>query len=226
VNDRPAVAGDAAPDGLRAYVEAIEDQLRRRRGADHALVPRDFVLAKGWYRAGLPLAAVLLGIDRAFEADPSISSLSSCRRRVEELMASGPRPEPLPVSERVPAAELLELLGLLEERLRALPPVILAAFELPLRRLGEVRDLVAVGSRPNWDYVMGKLREIDDGVSAAVVGALPAEEAARIRVEAARASDRHRGRVDAGALEEAAGRLTVQRAREALGLPRLRGGLG
>jgi hypothetical protein len=117
--------------------------------------------------------------------------------------------------------ELQETLRLLEERLRALPAQTRAAFELPLRRIAEIQDLVAVASRPNWDYVKSKLREIDEAVSAAVVDALSPEEAAKIRAEATRAAERHRGRVDPAALQDAVVRLTVARAREGLGLPRV-----
>ena len=48
-----------------------------------------------------------------------------------------------------------------------------------------------------------------------------AGEAVAIRTEAARAAERHRGRVDAIALEDAIHRLVRQRAREELKLPRV-----
>ena len=85
---------------LEAYVSAIEDHLRARRGVDHILSPRDFALARTWYEAGVPLATVLVGMDRAFEQKPNVSSLSFCRRRVEELAAAGPRPPSRPAPPR------------------------------------------------------------------------------------------------------------------------------
>ena len=54
--------------GVRGYVEAIEAHLRARRGVDHILSPRDFGLARSWHEAGVPLATVLVGMDRAFES--------------------------------------------------------------------------------------------------------------------------------------------------------------
>lgn len=210
--------------GLTAYLESIEGHFQARRGAPAALSPRDFALARAWYQAGIPLAAVLLGVDRAFEADSSVSSLSYCRRRVEDLAGGGPRPAAPSAAfgtERIRGAEVEELLSLLQERLLALPPRARAAFELPLRRIEEVRDLVAVASRPNWDYVRDKLREIDEAVGAAALAALPDEEAEALRLEARGAGERHRGRVDDASLAEAVNRLVVQRAREKLGLPRV-----
>ena len=214
------------PDGtdptFTRYLEAIEDHLRSRRGSETTLSPRDFTLARGWHQAGVPLAAVLLGIDRAFEADASASSLAFCRRRVEDLASAGPRlSTPSTAGERLSASDVDEVLGMLKEKLLSLPPETRAAFELPLRRLEEVQDLVAVASRPNWDFVRQKLREIDDAVSGGALSALPKQTAESIQAEARRAGERHRGRVDPGALEDAVSRFAVQRARETLGLPRV-----
>ena len=107
--------------GLEAYVEAIEGHLRARRGVEHILSPRDFALAKGWHEAGVPLATVLVGMDRAFESAKDVTSLAYCRRRVEELAAAGPglRPRPAPPVETVPVGEVEGLLrGLLDSSRR------------------------------------------------------------------------------------------------------------
>ncbi len=207
---------------LEAYVEGIEHHLRARRGAEHVLSPRDFALARGWHEAGVPLATVLVGIDRAFES-ADVTSLAYCRRRVEELVASGRRPvaRPTPPAESVPLKDVEELLATLVERLGELPPPSRACFEPPLRKIREIQDLVAVSSRPNWDYLRGKLREIDDDVSAAVLQALTADEVATLRAEAGRTVERLRGRVDDDSLEDALARYTIQRGRERLQLPRV-----
>jgi hypothetical protein len=205
------------------YVTAIEAHLRARRGQDQALSPRDFALAKGWCEAGVPLAAVLVGVDRAFDASPRVSSLAYCRRFVEELVAAGPRrlSRPSPPAESIPLPDLAQLLSALLERLSALRPGPFACFEPPLRKIEEIRDLLAVAARPNWDYLRGKLREIDDDVSAAALQALPAADAEAGRIEAARAVERHRGRLDDEALADAVARYAIQRARERLALPRV-----
>ena len=206
------------PSSLEAYVEAIEAHLRTLRGRDHALSPRDFALAKGWHQAGVPLATVLVAVDRAFEADPKVSSLAYCRHRVEEMATTGPRLGSAPSSERVPLSEVGEVLAALRERLLELPR---AGFALPLQKIVEVQDLVAVASRPNWDYLGAKLREIDEEVAAAALESLSSAEGASLRTEAERAANRHRGKVDAVSLEDAVQRYLRQRAREHLGLPRV-----
>jgi hypothetical protein len=208
---------------VEAYVEAIEGHLRARRGVDHILSPRDFALARAWHQAGVPLATVLVGMDLAFDASENVTSLAFCRRRIEALAASGPRLQarPAPPVESVPLAEVEQILETLAARLAGLRPGPQACFEPPLRRIQEVRELLAVASRPNWDYLREKLRDIDDDVSAAVLQSLAAEERDGYRAEAARAIERHRGRLDEAALEDAVARFTVHRARERLGLPRV-----
>jgi hypothetical protein len=208
---------------VEAYVDAIEEHLRARRGVDHILTPRDFGLARHWHLAGIPLATVLVGIDLAFEGGAGVTSLAYCRRRVEELAASGPRPErrvAAPV-ESVSPGEVEPILEALSERLLALRPGPDACFEPPLRGIEEVRSLLAVASRPNWDYLREKLRKIDADVAAAVFRSLSADERAAYEAEARRAVERHRGRMDAAALDDAVSRFIVHRARERLALPRV-----
>ena len=209
--------------GLEAYVEAIEGHLRARRGVEHILTPRDFALARGWHDVGVPLATVLVGMDRAFEAAKDVTSLSYCRRRVEELAASGPgrAPRSAPVVDTVSAGEVEALLRGLREQLEKAQGPAGVPFDPPLRKIREVEDLLAVASSPNWDYVRGKLREIDEAVSAAVLQAIPADQVRQFRDEAQRAIERHSGRVDDAALADAKDRYTLQRAREKLGLIRV-----
>src|SRR5204863_7383602 len=89
---------------VEGYVEAIESHLRARRGGEHILSPRDFALARAWHESGVPLATVLVGIDRAFDEGGRVSSLGYCRRRVEELVLAGARPQlrPIPTPESLP----------------------------------------------------------------------------------------------------------------------------
>ncbi len=211
--------GPAQDEALVAFVEAVEAELRLRRGAEHVLSPRDFALVRAWFESGVPLAAVLVAIDRAFDADPGLSSLALVRRRVEELAALGPRPEgSAREAERVSLPELAERLAALRERLLELPGRIAAQ---PLAALEEVAGLVSVASRPNWDYLRSLLRRVDELVADGALEALGPAESERLRAEAGRASERHRGRVDARSLEEALSRLLRQRAREILRLPRV-----
>jgi hypothetical protein len=214
--------GASRDEALVAYVEAIEALLRTRRGTDHVLSPRDFSLARSWHDAGVPLATVLVAVDLAFDADSQTSSLAALRRRVEELAAVGPRPPAAGgaarETERTSLPDVQERLQVLRERLLELPGRVSAG---PLVDVDEVADLVAVASRPNWEYLRARLRRIDEAVAAAAVEALADDEARLLTAEAERATARHRGRVDDAALAEARARLVRQRAREKLRLPRV-----
>ncbi len=202
---------------LEAFVEAIEQAFRARRGKEHVLAPREFALAKGYHEAGVSLATVRVAIDAAFEADPRTASLAACRRRIEELAAPGAGRAAHEV-ERASLPEVGERLDALRERLLELPG---RAAALPLAELAELADLVAVSSRPNWDYLRERLHRLDALVGAAAVEALDSDQSQELRAETARAAERHRGRVDARALDEVVVRLFRLRARELLRLPRV-----
>jgi len=203
--------------GLEAYLEAIEQAMRTHRGTEHVLAPREFALARGYHEAGVSLATVLVAIDAAFEADPRTASLAACRRRIEELASPGSGRAAHEL-ERASLPEVGERLDALRERLLELPG---RAAALPLSELAEIADLVAVSSRPNWEYLREKLQRLDALVGAAAVEALDAAQAERLRAEASRAAERQRERVDARALGEAVERLFRLRARELLRLPRV-----
>ena len=207
----------ARDQALEAFVEAIETAFRTRRGKEHVLAARDFALARGFYEAGVPLATVLVAIDAAFERDPQTASLALVRRRVEELAPPGSGRSGRD-SERSSLPEVAERLDGLRERLLELPG---RAAALPLAELGELADLVAVSSRPNWDYLRERLRRLDDLVSTAAVDALSPEQQTALRAETERAAERQRGKVDEHALQEATARLYRLRARETLRLPRV-----
>ena len=202
---------------LEAFVEAIEQAFRARRGKEHVLAPREFALAKGYHEAGVSLATVLVAIDTAFEADPRTASLAACRRRIEELAAPGAGRTADEV-ERASLPEVGERLDALRERLLELPG---RAAALPLAELSELSDLVAVSSRPNWEYLRERMHRLDALVGAAAVEALDSNQAGELRAETARAAERHRGRVDARALDAVVERLFRLRARELLRLPRV-----
>jgi hypothetical protein len=203
---------------LEVFVSAIEEAFRSRRGKEYILSPRDFALARGWHEAGVLLATVLVAIDAAFEMDPRTAGLAPCRRRVEEFAGFGTRTGTSRETDRASLPEVAERLEALRERLQELPG---RAAALPLVELAAVSDLVAVASRPNWDYLRERLRRVDGLVTDAAVEALPPEAAAALRQESTRAAERHRGRVDEAALAEASERLFRQRARESLRLPRV-----
>ena len=119
------------------YFTEIEEYFWRKRGAHLLVSPLDWAIVETWQKAGIPLDAVLKGIDRAFESwsrsrraagGRQLKSLAYCVDAVLDAAAeaqeaaAGTGPE---VPRRVPAAEPFsrdELKGYLERnaaRLRA-----------------------------------------------------------------------------------------------------------
>jgi len=80
-------AGPGLTTDEAAYYRAVEDHFARLRGTPFLFSPKDFSLLRGWWSAGVPLAAVLAGIAEVFErraeadSDP-VSSLSYCRHAI------------------------------------------------------------------------------------------------------------------------------------------------
>ena len=211
------LAGIAVPDARRVeeYVSAIETHLRARRGVEHILSPRDFALARAWYEAGVPLATVLVGMDRAFEQTANVTSLAYCRRRVEELAAAGPaaaQPSRSPRGERSPFPKWSRSWPPCSTSSRRCGPARGTPSSRPCARSARCRISWPWPSRPNWEYVRAKLREIDDDVSAAVLTAFTADQiddfrsGGRARHRAPSGPGRRRGpRGRQGAVHPAAG---------------------
>ncbi len=183
--------GDAVKDPeLEAYVSAIEGHLKRAAGRRPHPAPR---ATSRWpapgTEAGLPLATVLVGMDRAFERNPRADLARLLPPRASR---SWPRPPtaragaPRRPSESVPVTEVSRLSTSLLERLSALPPLPRAVLRAPL-----AQDLRGAGSaRGGVTPELGatcerSCSEIDDDVSAAVLQALPRNELDEFRAEAA-----------------------------------------
>ena len=89
------------------YFTAIEDHFSKRRGTLYIMSPRDFGLVEAWKNAGIPLTAVLRGIDSVFSRFHSgawrperINSIRYCEQailaecqRIKQLEVGVWRPE-------------------------------------------------------------------------------------------------------------------------------------
>src|SRR2546425_9270129 len=75
-----------------SYYSEIEEYFWKKRGAHLLVSPLDWAIMESWQKAGVPLSAVLKGIDRAFEsyqksrrgAGRPLKSLAYCTDRSEE----------------------------------------------------------------------------------------------------------------------------------------------
>lgn len=97
-------AGQDWPENYFNYFTEIEEHFRQARGTGLFLLsPLDWALIENWRSAGVPLEAVLKGIDAAFEKWHSrkskrrlINSLAYCAQAVMEAAQRVPRGETVP----------------------------------------------------------------------------------------------------------------------------------
>lgn len=83
-----------APLNYFNYYTEVEDTFVRRRGAHMLVSPLDWALIESWKEMGIPLAVVLRGIERAFDAfdkqprrGRKVNSIFYCQQSVEESFA-------------------------------------------------------------------------------------------------------------------------------------------
>src|ERR1700723_1663038 len=80
------------------YFTEIEEYFWRKRGAHLLVSPLDWAILETWQKAGIPIGAVLKGIDRAFESwarsrraagGRQLKSLAYCVDAVLDAAAGG-----------------------------------------------------------------------------------------------------------------------------------------
>lgn len=71
------------------YFTTIEDHFSKRRGNLFIMSPKDFALVEAWKNAGIPLSAVLRGIDAVFDKHSSgpwkparVNSIRYCEQAI------------------------------------------------------------------------------------------------------------------------------------------------
>src|SRR2546426_1047255 len=118
------------------YFTEIEEYFWRKRGAHLLVSPLDWAIVETWQKAGIPVQAVLKGIDRAFESyqrsrraagGRQLKSLAYCVDAVldaadeDKEAAAGTGPQPRPAALTAGASEDA-LLAIRREMDRALQP--------------------------------------------------------------------------------------------------------
>lgn len=221
------------------YFTEIEEHFWRRRGAQIYLSPVDWALIAGWQESGIPLEAVLRGIDRAFEkwtegrrrdaARPR--ALVYCAPAVLEAAAAGAAACVGATS--AVALEAAEAAAFPVERLRAhlaeaqaRLTASAALADAPVRgealaALAELQRGLADGTAPRIEEMERLLTVLDDKLLATLQQTLPAAAQVRVRadVDAELASCRRRLRAEQIQMIER--QLLHRRLLEAAGIPRL-----
>lgn len=233
------------------YFTEIEEHFHRRRGSTLLLSTLDWALIETWKDAGIPLEAVLRGIDATFERYESrparprkINSLAYCSQEV--LAASEEMKEAAVGAHRDPgeAAGLnpAEIAGFLDRNAAVLEEVVKGATassgsksvkdakQLPAaaRPLIEdaarsLHDLASAVQNVTtpWEDLERRLTVMEEKLFAVLLAATPDDELVAVRAQADRELAPYRRKMPAPQIEQLHKQFVHKRLMEQYGLPRL-----
>jgi hypothetical protein len=224
------------------YFTEIEERFQQRRGSLLMLSTLDWALIETWREAGVPLEAVLRGINNAFDKHDLKALRSSARTRkvnglawcaqsvmeaVEQAMeasigtassAGADSPESGFESDRV--GRYLEENAAAIETAALSPPADAMAVEIA----GRLRAL-AIGVRVeptrSLEELDRTLSVLEEKMFAALMTAAPEEELVTLREQAARELAPYRGKMQAVQIKQVQQQFLQKRILEARKLPRL-----
>jgi len=228
------------------YFTEIEEYFWRKRGAHLLVSPLDWAIVETWQKAGVPLTAVLKGIDRAFESwsrsrraagGRRLKSLAYCVDAVldaaEEASeaAAGAGPE---VNRAKPAAEPFsraELKGYFErnatclrtaaEKERATHAVLATRFDETAKRLDEMLALVGSPGALDLEDVERRLTVLEEKLTAALSSDADEDIMLGIRREMDRSLATYRRKMSAEQLAQLERQYVQKRLYEHFSVPRL-----
>lgn len=225
------------------YFTEIEDHYLRRRGGGLLLSTLDWSLIETWKDAGIPLEAVLRGIDAAFdrwEQRPSrtrkVNSLAFCSQEVlaaaedmreaavgagdsessaKSRTAEGFEPEAVAAFLRR-NADLLEGTKMSPTAANIRPIVVEAA-----KRLRELADQTVHKTAGRLEDLERRLTVLEEKLFALLLTLTPDEDVVAIRAEAERDISPYRRKMSAAQIDQLLKQYVQKRLLEKYGLPRL-----
>ena len=206
------------------YFLEIESHFAARRGTPFILSAKDWLLMKGWFEEGVPLAIVIEAIDSCFDRSAAraskkiISSLSYCRHAVKELWSerrdlyvgtdeSAPESSPVVQLEAL-AALLLGSAGTASEAVRAILEETAASIE----RASELHSVPKIEDR---------LIEVEHEMLEKLAATMTGAEIDEVRREVAASFRGGPGKVDDATRRRTEEANLRRLLRSRLGLPRL-----
>ena len=217
------------------YFTEIEEHFQKRRGTLVILSPLDWALMETWKDAGVPLEAVLRGVDESFdkwERRPRrtrrVNSLAFC---TQEVLASAEEMKDAAVG--APAASK-STAGLEHERVAEflrrnadqLEGAKLTGLAESIARdsvstLRSLADAVAQGTAPHMEDLERRLTVAEEKLMAALLAATPDEALQKVRAEADRDLAPYRSKMTAPQIDQLHKQYVQKRLLEQYGVPRL-----
>jgi triphosphoribosyl-dephospho-CoA synthetase len=223
------------------YFTEIEECFQRCRGTRTLLSPLDWALVETWKEAGIPLEAVLVGVERAFEKFKKrpkglqkVNSLAYCSQLVlkaAEEIAAGAGPEGAAQEKELPApfeaGEIADYLqdnsAALEEaaqRARAQGQAVLAE-DLAAVADGLQQGLESVSPSGDLEDVERRMTALEEKLTASLQRATDVELLTSLRADVERGLAPYRRKMTAAQVESLERQLLKKRLFEHYGIPRL-----
>ena len=223
------------------YFTEIEERFCRRRGTVMLCSTLDWALMETWKDAGIPLEAVLRGIDAAFDrydARPrktrKINSLAYCAQEVlaaaediQEAALGTSREKRESGLELQPVAEFLEgnatqLAKLLEAGgTTSLPETAAAIVRSSAQTLRDLASGLRDAKAAPLEDLERRLTVLEEKLFAALLASTPDEQLIAVRAEADREMAPYRSKMTAAQIDHLQKQYIHKRVLEKYGVPRL-----
>ncbi|MDE0103347.1 MAG: hypothetical protein OXN89_13295 [Bryobacterales bacterium] len=219
-----------------SYFSEVEDRFRMARNSGMFMMsPLDWVLVESWKDAGLPLEAVLHGIDRAFAKYHArragrrsrVNSLAYCTQEVHAAardIARGSPPASPTVNQGTPGVELASFFDERAEQLSQAAEAQGVGSELFLdaaRTLRRFSERASAGQLENLEAVEQRLASLEDRVVAVATLSLSEDQLLAIRRELDGQLRPYRRKMSSEQLSALERGFKRRKSLEALGLSRL-----
>ena len=221
------------------YFTEIEEQFQRRRGGILLLSTLDWALIETWKDAGIPLEAVLRGIDAAFDRydqRPSktkkVNSLAYCAQEVlaaaEDMKeaAVGVAREPKAESgfEKTPVVEFLRRCAneLQEAKLPSRPGIDPAAVAREVAgTVSEIAQGIEQSVMPRLEDLERRLNVLEEKLFVVLLATAPDDDVVAVRAQADRELAPYRSKMPAAQVEQLQKQYLHKKLLEKYKLPRL-----
>jgi hypothetical protein len=228
------------------YFTEIEEYFWQKRGAHLLVSPLDWAIVETWQKAGIPLPAVLKGIDRAFESyarsrraagGRQLKSLAYCVDAVldaaeeDKETAAGAGPSTAKkrdTTESFSREELSAFFSRNMERisagvaaLRATQPELAARVDETRSRLAEMLPLIGAPGTLDLEDFERRLTVVEEKLTAALITNAPEEFLVEVRREMDRQLAPYRRKMTSAQLSQLERQYVQKRLWERYNLPRL-----
>jgi len=227
------------------YFTEIEEYFWRKRGAHLLVSPLDWAIVETWQKAGIPLGAVLKGIDRAFESwgrsrraasGRQLKSLAYCVDAVldaaaeaqEAAVGSGPEVKSARAAQPFSREELKQYMArnssrlqASAEKLRATHAAIAARIDETAKRIEEMAPVLEAPGELDLEDLERRFTVLEDKLNAALSADADEDTLLAIRREIDRSLAPYRRKMSAEQLSQLERQYMQKRLFEHFGVPRL-----